>query len=237
MEIKLRVFKDNKLLKNEYWPQFYCNKDLKENLSKYFDLTTEDGYFVLQDEKSLLEKSLDDCNKEVNKHNLKIKQFKANSPFYMFTKSGRLTYNVLAIDRNEAIDIYDKVSFLSNKLDSKMNEKVYNAHDDKYYDRLKDLLYKLNFNLYDSRFPEDFDGNNEFTYTFNGDVNQLVTKLGEIYKAKLDKDLGKVKKYAEEEKVAPFVEKKKIQEIAKEYELKKKEYDEFVRSQEEELTR
>lgn len=236
MEIKLRVFKDNKLLKDEYWTQFYCKKDLKENLSKYFDLTTEDGYFVLQDEKSLLEKSLDDCNKEVNKHNLKIKQFKENSPFYMFTKSGRLTYNVLAIDRNEAIDTYDKVSLLSNKLDSKMNEKVYNSHDEKYHDRLKDLLDKLDFHLSDSRFPEDFDGNNEFTYTFNGDVNQLVTKLGEIYKAKLDKDLGKVKKYAEEEKVAPFVEKKKIQKIAEKYELEKKNYDEFVRSQEE-LTR
>lgn len=237
MEIKLKVFKDNNPFKNEYWTQFYCNKDLKENLSKYFDLTTEDGYFVLQDEKSLLEKSLDDCNKEVNKHNLKIKQFKENSPFYMFTKSGRLTYNVLVLDRDEALNVYKKVAFLNDKLDSIMNEKVYNSHDDKYYDRLKDLLYKLNFNLSDSRFPEEFDGNNEFTYTFNGDVNQLVTKLGEIYKAKLDKDLGKVKKYAEEEKVAPFVEKKKIQEIAKKNELEKKKYDEFVRSQEEELTR
>lgn len=233
MEIKLRVFKDNKLLKNEYWPQFYCNKDLKENLSKYFDLTTEDGYFVLQDEKSLLEKSLVDCNKEVNKHNSKIKQFKENSPFYMFTKSGRLTYNVLAIDRNEAINTYDKVSFLNDKLDSKMNKKVYSSHDEKYYDRLKDLLDKLDFNLSDSRFPEEFDGNNEFTYIFNGDVNELLMKLGDIYKAKLDKDIIKVKKYAEEEKVAPFVDKKKIQEITNDYEMKKKKYDEFVRSQEE----
>lgn len=235
MEIKLRVFKDKKFLKTAYETQFYCNNSLKENLSKYFDLTTEDGYFVLQNEKSLLEKSLGDCNTEVNKHNLKMKQFKENSPFFMFTKSGRFTYNVLTIDRNEAIDTYDKVSFLNDKLDSKINEKVYNSHDDKYYDRLKDLLDKLGFSLSDSRFPEEFDGDNEFTYIFNGDVNELITKLGDIYKAKLDKDIIKVKKYAEEEKVAPFVDKNKIQEIAKDYEMKKEEYDEFARSQE--LTR
>lgn len=235
MEIKFRVFKDKKFTKTAYETQFYCNNALKENLSKYFDLTTEDGYFVLQNEKSLLEKSLSDCNTEVNKHNLKMKQFKENSPFFMFTKSGRFTYNVLTIDRNEAIDTYDKVAFLNDKLDSKMNEKVYSSHDDKYYDRLKDLLDKLGFSLSDSRFPEEFDGDNEFTYIFNGDVNELITKLGDIYKTKLDKDLIKVKKYAEEEKVAPFVDKNKIQEIANDYEMKKEEYDEFARSQE--LTR